>query len=154
MIIPITERFWKRVVKMQSGCWHWTGQRVGGRYGRLRINQSKRVLAHRLSWEIHNGVIPEGSRVLHACDNPPCVNPAHLFLGTIKDNSRDMVSKGRQYRPTGERNPKAVLCKESVREIRRELVRKVSQSVLAKRFGVSPKTIHGISKGTKWKHLS
>lgn len=96
--IPIAERFWPRVDKAvgqgpDGTCWEWTASRNGDGYG-----FSNHTMAHRVSWEIHNGSIPNGLCVLHRCDNPPCVNPAHLFLGTKKDNAADMSAKGRCYR--------------------------------------------------------
>jgi hypothetical protein len=102
---PLAVRFWARVEK-GDGCWRWTGQTNEDGYGTLgRGGYPKRsVLAHRLSWELHNGPIPDGLFVCHSCDNPRCVNPAHLWLGTNGDNIRDAASKGRmrqqKYRPT------------------------------------------------------
>lgn len=78
-----------------AGCWVWTGSKIPTGYGKLSIH-NKKVAAHRLSWALHNGPIPAGLHVLHRCDNPPCVNPEHLFLGTDGDNAADKVSKGRQ----------------------------------------------------------
>ena len=96
---PIPVRFWEKVRK-GGGCWLWTGNRHRRGYGILGLRrEGKRTIsakAHRLSWEIHNGPIPAGMVVCHHCDNPPCVNPSHLFLGTQVDNIRDMVAKGRQ----------------------------------------------------------
>lgn len=94
---PLADRFWKRVVK-SDGCWLWTGNRAVGGYGVILPGGGTRglALAHRVSWEIHFGPIPDGMHVLHKCDNPPCVNPAHLFLGTQRDNNTDKVRKGRQ----------------------------------------------------------
>lgn len=89
-------RFWARVQK-GDGCWEWQGTRIAHGYGRLRVG-SERVLAHRYSWRITNGPIPAGMSVLHRCDNPPCVRPDHLFLGTQLDNNRDRSAKGRSYR--------------------------------------------------------
>ena len=98
---PIKERFWKKVKKGASDeCWLWTGTREPRGYGKIADDYDSDtgfvpLAAHRVSWELHNGSIPPGLCVLHKCDNPSCVNPKHLFLGTNKDNSQDMVRKGR-----------------------------------------------------------
>jgi hypothetical protein len=103
---PIAIRFWEKVDKPggADACWLWTGTPDVNGYGKLwwfdHTNKGK--FAHRISWELHNGPIPDGLFVLHSCDNPPCVNPKHLFLGTQLDNMRDMVAKGR------DRNPAAI----------------------------------------------
>lgn len=88
---PLSVRFWKKVNrKDENKCWEWLGSRYPSGYGRL----SKKY-AHRLSFEIINGLIPKGMHVLHTCDNPPCVNPKHLWVGTAGDNMRDRDKKGR-----------------------------------------------------------
>ena len=87
---PLDQRFWSRVEKTES-CWLWQPATRTGEYGKL----TNKILAHRFSWELHYGSIPEGLWVLHHCDTPPCVHPEHLFLGTAKDNNSDSVSKGR-----------------------------------------------------------
>ena len=89
------ERFWTRVVgDLATGCWLWTGPRFREGYGSLSYGPL-RIRAHRFSWELHVGPIPEGLVVCHRCDNPPCVRPDHLFLGTQSDNLHDAVAKGR-----------------------------------------------------------
>ena len=87
-------------------CWLWIGPTSNGRYGQFGRGSKPneiRVKAHRFSWELFNGPIPEGMKVLHSCDNPPCVNPSHLFLGTQKDNAQDAIRKGRFYFNHGRR---------------------------------------------------
>lgn len=91
---PTEKRFWERVNKQPDGCWLWTGTTNLRGYGILARNNTMQ-LAHRFSYELHKGVIPDGMFVCHSCDNPPCVNPDHLWLGTNADNVSDMVAKGR-----------------------------------------------------------
>lgn len=88
-------RFWTKVLPVESGCWEWQAGRNEHGYGLFATRRSGRSRAHRVAYERFVGPIPEGLHVLHTCDNPPCVNPAHLFLGTVKDNSKDMMRKGR-----------------------------------------------------------
>src|SRR3989304_7134143 len=87
------EDFWKHVDK-SSDCWIWKGCTAQG-YGFPRLHGNGHVRAHRLAWELTYGLIPQGKWVLHHCDNPPCVRPDHLFLGTVQDNMRDAALKGR-----------------------------------------------------------
>lgn len=96
---PLYER-WNEKVDRSGDCWIWVGARtIASGYGVLGGKDIGTVLAHRFSYEHHIGKIPEGLFVCHRCDNPPCVNPAHLFVGTHADNMRDMVAKGRSRRP-------------------------------------------------------
>lgn len=96
--IPIAQRFWPKVDKRGvDECWPWTGARIPQGYGRMGAGSPRRSLAtHRVSWELANGAtIPSGMIVMHTCDNPSCVNPSHLKLGTTQDNNRDCIAKGR-----------------------------------------------------------
>ena len=94
-VIPIEDRIWKFVQKT-DGCWEWTGQRCARGYGLVAVTHTTVRRAHRVIWELVNGPIPAGMVICHHCDNPPCVRPDHLFIGTQADNMRDMQAKGRR----------------------------------------------------------
>lgn len=142
-------------VRQGDGCWTWVGTLDKDGYGRAKVtHEGKKVrgLAHRISWMIHRGPIPDGLEVLHICDNPPCVNPDCLFLGTKIDNVADRDAKGRQAR--GERCNLAKCTPELVLQIRREYVpRKMSIPKLAKRYGLSPGAVGDIIRRFTWKHI-
>lgn len=141
--IPRADRFWAKVNQLGpehptlGRCWLWTGARKGGKwtYGILgsRAIRVAPEAAHRVSWELHYGPIPDGANVLHRCDNPPCVNPQHLFLGTLKDNTRDMLQKGRH---------KEKLSPAQIAELnRRYRAGNISQTTLAAEYGVGQNTV-------------
>lgn len=138
--------FWEYVDK-SGNCWVWTGTLAAGGYGRF-LGDS----AHRLSYEQTYGAIPDGYFVCHRCDNPPCVRPEHLFLGTHQDNMDDMDAKDR--RAIGERHGCARLAPEQVQAIRsRYAAGGVSYGSLAKEYDISKATVSHIVTGRKWKHL-
>lgn len=136
-------RFFEKVSK-GSGCWHWTGGITKGGYGNFCLND-KNKLAHRFSYEIHRGPIPEGMIVCHSCDNRSCVNPDHLFLGTYQDNTDDMIAKGRMAR--GEKHSSSKLSDAERMQII-SLCRsgKCTQKSVAQRFGVVPSTVRTVLK--------
>jgi hypothetical protein len=132
-------------------CWEWPLSHHDGGYGRVR-HGSIEYRAHRLSYEIHHGPIPDGLCVCHTCDNRLCVNPAHLFLGTDRDNSDDKVAKNRQGR--GNRMPHAKLNDEAVRQIRNLFATgNYLQRRLAEIFGVNDATIADVVNRRTWKHI-
>lgn len=148
------ERLWRQVSK-QSGCWLWTGNTSPIGYGRIQSGGkgSKHLSAHRVAFEAANGPIPPGLVVMHSCDNRRCCNPAHLSRGTHKQNTADMIAKGRHARkaPLGEASGVAVLTEEIVRVIRASNERTAD---LARRFGAAPNTIRAVRTGRTWTHVT
>lgn len=157
----LAERFWRQVdVRGDDECWPWTAKSKVDGYGVIGLGGKcgKKVLAHRLSWQLHNGNIPEsdgyhGTVVMHLCDNPVCVNPKHLSLGTQSDNVKDMCKKGRKVSrpPAGEDHKNSKLTEKIVREI---LVSKESGAQIAKRLGLSRSTINRVRSRETWKHIT
>jgi len=153
----VVAEFWARVEK-SDGCWTWARTRDREGYGRFKF-AGKYAFAHRVAWTIVNGKIPQGMAVMHKCDNPPCVNPAHLMIGTWADNNRDRMLKGRNGNsgaPPGERNGRAVLTEDKVRFIRKLYSspgKGPSHADVAKRFGVSKQAIDAVVSGKSWSHV-
>ncbi len=150
--MAIAERFWEQVERINGGCWLWTGKKIRGGYGDFVI-AGRHIIAHRWSWMEANGAVPEGLLVLHRCDNPPCVNPMHLFLGTQQDNMDDQLAKGRRPPAKGEQNKHARLTATQVEQIR-DLVRQgLRNPAVAARFGICPQYVSAIASGKSWGHL-
>ena len=146
-------RFWEKVDKRgQNDCWEWQAGRTAAGYGVIGAARRDQILlAHRISWELHYSPIPDGLHVLHHCDNPPCVNPHHLFLGTAADNAADRLGKGRQAR--GEQAGNAKLTQEQVMNIRREFCQGSLVIELAQKYNISLSTIRDIRDRRTWTHL-
>lgn len=173
------ERFWEKVQQTET-CWSWTAASMNG-YGLLQVAR-RPVRAHRLSWELHFGEIPEDMDVLHKCDNRGCVRPDHLYLGTDVENARDRVLRGRTARgarhgsqtkpesrprgrqhwarqrphevPRGERCATSRLTEEVVRSMKAEYLHgDVSQAWLAKKYGLSLNHVGRIIRGEAWAHV-
>ena len=153
------EKFWSKVRRGAADeCWPWTAGSTQRGYGVLyaRGSRDSHWLAHRYSYTLHNGAIPPGLCVCHSCDNPPCVNPAHLWVGTRRQNSQDMIDKGRNVLPAiseGERSHFARLRRKQVIEIRRRAEAGETNSALAREFGVTRRTVDRVVNGQTWKHL-
>jgi hypothetical protein len=176
-IRPLSERFWSKVRKTET-CWIWTGYCNPSGYGEIQRGRRGEGAerASRISWEIHFGSIPEEMCVLHRCDNPPCVNPEHLFLGTRADNNHDMINKGRRNIPLsslrrgdnhphrlhpenvarGEQTYHAKLTADNVRYIRNILSGPYifgQSAQLSRTFNVSKSVITAVMKRHTWKHI-
>lgn len=158
---PLAERFWAKV-RRTDDCWIWMGARNSAGYGNIGDygDGRKVVLTHRLSMALSGTAIPIGMQVLHRCDNPPCVNPGHLFVGTALDNSRDMITKGRHSHgdehtkrlrlPRGEHHANARLTDAAVCEIRTS---QLPVKTLAEKFGVVRTVIYKVLRREIWAHV-
>jgi hypothetical protein len=164
-VLSTKERFEKYFMpEPNTGCWLWIGSLTSTGYGQLglgsKIDGTRRPhKAHRVAYELYVGKIPPGMGVLHRCDNPPCVNPQHLFLGTQKDNAQDMGRKGRsalQRHPEiirGESNPRAVLAEADAREIKRLKGEGLGPKDIALRVGQTYSAVCGVYYGSSWSHI-
>lgn len=162
----LAARFWNKVqIATDADCWEWTAYRGNGgpgkNYGKLGI-EGRIHFAHRIAWELTYGPIPDGSRVLHRCDNPPCCNPAHLFLGTLSDNMQDMWDKQRHgpRRPPqlkipsrGESHHLSKLTAASVLTIRQRAAEGIYLQTLADEYGVTKQAIWHVVQRRTWKHV-
>jgi hypothetical protein len=149
----LADRFWPKVDRRgPEECWPWRAYRKPGGYGAIAAGGRTRPLqAHRVAWILTNGPIAAGLHVCHRCDNPPCVNPAHLFLGTDADNAADAASKGRVRR--GERHPHARLTAARVRWIRAQVAAGVLPRVVARRVGVTARHVRKVADRRAWRAL-
>lgn len=145
--------------KRKTGCWEWKGDVHPNGYAyATNYEQQKKYHAHRVSYEIFKGPIPDGLYVCHHCDNRKCVNPEHLFVGTAKENMQDAKQKGRlehikEFAAKGTKNGNAKLNEEAIKEIRILLAEGKKRSYIARKFNVSWTVIDVIFKGKGWKHV-
>jgi hypothetical protein len=157
---PVAERFWEKVNKdgpvpphcpELGPCWIWAAgiNHHRGGYGMFALRKGVIRRSHRIAWELTNGPIPDGLHACHRCDNPPCVRPGHLFLGTDAQNIADMVSKGRDIRPSGDDNKVTKLSNADVAAIREARAEGVKGKDLAAQYGVHITTIYHASRDTR-----
>ena len=152
------DRFWQKVEKLgQDDCWLWSAAVDRHGYGRVGKG-GKTTSAHRVSWELHTGSDASGKVIHHRCDNPRCVNPHHLSIGTQRDNLRDMRKKGRAAKPpinrlVGSKNGASKLTLTQIVEIR-ELAGVTPQRTVAKRYGISPGQVSRIQTGRRWPNVA
>jgi HNH endonuclease/helix-turn-helix resolvase-like protein len=154
----LIELFWAKVdIRSEDECWPWTSPSTwNGGYGKFGLGGGKSDGAHRISFRLVYGAIPDEACVLHHCDNPPCCNPRHLYLGDRGDNARDMVRRGRHWRDRhpdqsrGVKNGRALLDQENVAHIRERYESGEKQGDLARQFGVARTTIGRLVRGETW----
>ena len=157
----VEQRFWEKVNKdgpmcerLGTRCWVWIGAIASHGYGTITTKR-RHSYAHRVSWELSSGKIPDGLCVLHKCDNPPCIRPDHLFLGTGKDNTADMINKGRAvFNPPGERSSNHKLTKADVIAMRERYARgDIAIADLARLSGVERSTASSAINRKSWKSV-
>lgn len=159
-LLSLADRFWSKVDRRNSDeCWEWKACRMFDGRGQIRV-AGKNMLAPRLAWNLVFGEIPPGIHVCHKCDNPPCCNPSHLFLGSDADNVHDCIAKQRfvppPYHGRGERNPSAKLTASQVREIRSRFQwrsKSCGARALGREYGVSYPTILRAVRRETWSHV-
>ena len=158
----LPDRFWAKVDRRgPNDCWNWTATKSRDGYGHIHTDRLHAEKAHRVSYRLHFGEIPSGMAVMHRCDNPSCVNPSHLELGTLAENNADRNAKGRQAAgerlslvKRGERHGAAKLSEHDVVAIRERFAAgRVSQDELALEYGVSRTNISAIIVRRSWRHV-
>lgn len=152
----LVQFFWSHVDKNgPNGCWIFRGSRASNGYGRIVSRRLKiEIGAHRVSWIVHNGKISGGLFVCHTCDNRPCCNPSHLFLGNHADNSRDMVNKNRQFKPTGVIHGMSKLTDGKVVTIRKLWKDgNMNQSQIASMFNITQGNVSCVVLRKTWSHI-
>lgn len=169
-LIPISIRFWSKVDhRSPAECWPWIASKNNCGYGQITLKQANgrwvRASAHKLSYELTHGPVPNGLCVLHYCDNPACVNPSHLWLGTMRDNNDDCMKKGRHkysknpprcppsLKARGSRHGIAKLTESAVLDIRAKLAKGATMRSICKETGMSMSSIADVRDRVTWRHI-
>lgn len=151
----IIKRFWSKTKLEPNGCIVYTEYRDKDGYGQFTIRHNEPILAHRFAFFLKHGYLPKGdNKVLHTCDNPPCVNWEHLYEGTHTQNMLDMLARHREAHLIGEAHYNAKLNNEKVIEIKKLIAQGVKGVEIARRFNVRPPTITLIKQGKQWGHVN
>jgi hypothetical protein len=151
-LISIEQKLLRYAVS-ENGCWNWVAAKDRDGYGLLTHHRGKQIRAHRASYEFHVAKISVGLLVCHSCDNPSCINPNHLFVGTSKENTRDMLDKNRRPVLRGERHPNAKLTNDQVTQIKQLRSENRLLKDIANQFNISFQTVSSITKGTTWNSI-
>ena len=147
------DRFYsKTILNEKTRCLEWIGSKIPKGYGQFRFNGKSRR-AHRFIYEFHHGVIPDGMLVLHKCDNPSCCEISHLFLGTNDENMKDMVNKGRSWKPKGELSPFTKLTDAIVKEIKKDIFAGMINKEIQEKYDVSQTVVSLIKNNKTWTHV-
>jgi hypothetical protein len=154
---PLDDRFWEKVDRREPGeCWPWLACTNALGYGSIFVEKvdgvARSMLAHRVSYELQYGPLPDGLIVLHSCDTPGCVNPAHLRAGTNADNAADREQRRRGNQPKGAASPNAKLTDDDIRAIRAAYPHR-SQREIGELFGVAQTTVSKVVRGKAWAHV-
>lgn len=150
----VEKRFWQKVQVLNADeCWPWSGRLDPNGYGRLDVD-GRPQLAHRIAYAISNRAGEDPETVCHSCDNPKCCNPRHLWAGTQLDNIADMHRKGRAKRPTVRRGTQAINAKLDAEKAIEAITSTMSNSQLAKRWGVTSTAVYNIRAGLSWSHVT
>ena len=151
-VTPIREKL-KRYIVADSGCWEWAGVKDRDGYGVFGHHRGKQLRAHRASYTEHIGEIPDGACVCHKCDNPSCINPDHLFIGSTRENTEDMIKKGRKFITSGSLHGMSKLTDKDVSEIIELRKSGLLLKEIAAIYGVSFQHVSLITHRKSWRHL-
>lgn len=149
---PLAARLMAKTIRLESGCLVWTGGKSPKGYGFIRDGR-KMLSTHRAAFVLANGPIPDGLHVLHSCDRPSCVNPAHLRLGTNAENNADMMAKGRNRQPRGESNGVSRITGEIASAMRARYTLGESLVCLARAYGIDHTTVSRVVRRVTWRHV-